>query len=715
MKRTTLCLAFHNHQPVGNFPWVFDSAYHQAYLPLVECLERHPAVRVSLHYTGPLLDWLERERPEFLDRVTGLVQRGQVEMMTGGYYEPILPSIPDVDRVGQIRKLTDYVAHRFGYQATGMWLAERVWEPQLPQALRAAGVDWTIVDDTHFKMIGLTDADLTGYYLTEDQGHLLKVFATSKRLRYVIPWASVAEVISELQGMASEDPDLVAVMGDDGEKFGVWPGTYDHCWTHGWMEQFFQQVEANAAWLQLIPVGEYARAHSARGRVYLPTASYAEMLEWALPAAAGAEYHRVFHEAESQHRDDLTRFLRGGFWRNFLVKYEEVNTMHKKMLRAHHKAYATGAPPDAVALDELWQGQCNCPYWHGVFGGIYMTDVRSATYRHLIRSERRSDEIARGTSPWIASEQTDFDCDSRLEAIIESGAGAYLFAPALGGSLVEWDARAAAHNLVSVMTRRPEAYHETLRASAGAAAVDESGGAKTIHDVVRVKEAGLERFLAFDWYRRACLLDHFLPVGVTREDFANCRYPEAGDFVAAPYNVEIMTEASRAVITLQREGTVKIEDATWSVEVAKAVEIDARRAGFLARYTVTNRSPRALQSNFGVELNLNLLGGGGNPTAYRRLGTALESQNRFDAAGEASDVAEVVAGNEHLGIEVRFAVNRPATTWWSSIESISSSEGGFERVHQGSALLFQWPLKLAPAETFQIVLTADVAERSVES
>ena len=25
----------------------------------------------------------------------------------------------------------------------------------------------------------------------------------------------------------------LAFMGEDGEKFGVWPGTHEHCWTNG--------------------------------------------------------------------------------------------------------------------------------------------------------------------------------------------------------------------------------------------------------------------------------------------------------------------------------------------------------------------------------------------------------------------------------------------------------------------------------------------------
>ena len=104
-QRISLALALHNHQPVGNFGWVFGDVYDTAYRPMLDALDRHPRVRLALHYTGPLLDWLRAERPEFVDRLAGLVARGQVELLGGGYYEPVLASLPERDRIGQLRKM----------------------------------------------------------------------------------------------------------------------------------------------------------------------------------------------------------------------------------------------------------------------------------------------------------------------------------------------------------------------------------------------------------------------------------------------------------------------------------------------------------------------------------------------------------------------------------------------------------------------------------
>ncbi|HEU0001880.1 MAG TPA: alpha-amylase/4-alpha-glucanotransferase domain-containing protein, partial [Ktedonobacteraceae bacterium] len=415
-----LGLVLHNHQPVGNFPWVFQQVYEEAYLPMIEALERHPTVRLALHYTGSLLDWMEEAQPAFLKRIAALVERKQVEMVSGGYYEPILPAIPDSDKLAQIRRLTERIGRDFGTQASGMWIAERVWEPGLPRLLREADIEWTILDDAHFKSAGLDDSDLYGYYATEDQSSVLKVFATSKSLRYSIPWKPASETIEILRALATPDGRRIVVMGDDGEKFGSWPDTQEYCWGSGgkagWVEELFRLLEMNSDWLHTIPLGEYARRYPALGRIYIPTSSYIEMSEWALSARKSYAFDKLLRKLEDEHRDDILQFMRGGFWRNFLVRYSEVNNQHKKMLRVHDHVYEAGAKKEA-GIEHLWKAQANDTYWHGLFGGIYTAHMRSAIYHHLIKAENAADAITMGSEPWQRFEFTDFDRDSQDELL----------------------------------------------------------------------------------------------------------------------------------------------------------------------------------------------------------------------------------------------------------------------------------------------------------
>ena len=703
-----LGLLLHNHQPVGNFPWVFQQVYEESYLPMIEALERHPQVRLSLHYTGSLLDWFAEAQPTFLERIAALIKRGQVEIVGGGYYEPILPSIPDSDKLTQIRRLSERLAQDFGIEPTGMWIAERVWEPNLPRFLREAGIEWTILDDVHFKNVGLEDRDLYGYYATEDQSSVLKVYATSKALRYTVPWRPVHETIETLRSLATFDGNRIAVMGDDGEKFGSWPETGPYCWGHdgqsGWVEEFFTALEQNSGWLHTTPLGEYARAYPALGRIYIPTSSYIEMTEWALPPEKSYTFGKLLHQLEHDKQDELLQFMRGGFWRNFLVRYPEINNQHKKMLRVHS---LLAHHHDAHAQTHLLKAQANDTYWHGLFGGIYMGHVRSAIYHHLIKAEQIADRVHRGDVPWQHYSLTDFDFDTQDELLVESDQQNLYFDLQRGGTLFEWDMRRSSHNLTSVMTRHQESYHRTLREheqerrrvqaqQSRAASTQEGGEPISPHSAVRTKEPDLDRYLVIDRYRRNSLIDHFLPSGLTLSDFAQVRFEEQGTFVEQPYEAHVQQNAEGMTITLSREGIVKRAGAMspLSVRVTKTLFLPIGKEQLAIRYTIENLSQSRLQTTFATEWNVHLLGGGANDQAYYRVANHTLEDSHFDSTGEVAAVQDFHIGNTWIQQDIGFALSTPATLWRFSIETVTGSEAGFERNHQGSCFALLWPLLL---------------------
>ena len=223
MSGVRLILALHNHQPVGNFEGVFEASFRDAYAPFLDVLEAYPEIPIALHTSGPLLEWLGANRPEYVARLRKLVETGRLEILGGAFFEPILTMIPTRDRLGQIREYSAYLADLFGRPIRGMWVAERVWEQNLASSLVDAGIEYTVLDDYHFERAGLEKNDLFGYYLTEDDGRLLKVFPGSERLRYFIPFHEPHETYEYLRRLAAERPGAVVVMADDGEKFGGWP------------------------------------------------------------------------------------------------------------------------------------------------------------------------------------------------------------------------------------------------------------------------------------------------------------------------------------------------------------------------------------------------------------------------------------------------------------------------------------------------------------
>ncbi len=722
MPKVQFIFAIHNHQPVGNFEFVAEEAYQKAYLPFVGVLERHPKIKITLHYTGILYHFFEQRHPEFIDMLRKLVEEGRAEILSGGFYEPILTVLPEADKVGQIRALSDFIRKKLGYDAQGMWLAERVWEPHLPKCIADAGINHVVVDDFHFKMAGLHDDELDGYYLTEEQDGLVRIFPGSEKLRYLIPFRPPAETIDHLAGLRSTERNRLMVMADDGEKFGVWPETYHTVYEEGWLERFFALIEQNGEWLETTTFSEYLAKEPARGKVYLPTASYMEMGEWTLPTRAMKEYE----EALAKVRDlpdfgGLRPFIKGGIWRNFLAKYPESNHMHKRMVMASRKTHEALELPagrgvksaDAARMiDHLYQSQCNDPYWHGVFGGLYLPHLRSAVYEHLIQAEYLADTMLRGQRSgvrgqgtkkekaqpsWLEIETGDFDMDGSEEVMLNSEVMNLFIDPAEGGRISEFDWKPRPFNLTNTLTRRREVYHEKiLRMVRDTAAGAEGGGAKTIHERVSVKEEGLQYHLLYDWYTRGSLLDHFFGSGVDLASFMRSEYYEAGDFVLGSYAAKQRKQGNSAVVTLSREGNV----AGLGIRLTKDVSLRRSAAEFLVRYEIANLSGEELNTAFGCEFNFSLLAGNAFDRYYDIPGHTLDKRN-LASFGETNNVNQVSLVDEWLKLKLTLAFSQPASLWRAPVETVSQSEAGFERVYQSSMVMPVWRISLLPGKTWE--------------
>jgi alpha-amylase len=599
-----------------------------------------------------------------------------------------------------------------------MWLAERVWEPHLPRAIARAGVDHVVVDDFHFKMAGLHDSDLDGYYLTEEQGDQIKIFPGSEQLRYLIPFHRPEETIEHLATLRSAERNRLAVMADDGEKFGVWPETYHTVYEEGWLERFFTLLDQNSEWIETTTFSDHIRKEPARGRIYLPTASYMEMGEWTLPTAAMEEYDNALTLLKGMPDGGKIRpFIKGGIWRNFLTKYSESNHMQKRMLMVSRKVHKALNAPGSNAkidreaphmIDHLYQSQCNDAYWHGVFGGLYLPHLRSAVYEHLIQAEYLADKALKTQGPvlrgkgtpkkaepssWLEIEQGDFDGDGSEEVMLNSELLNVFVDPAEGGRITELDWKPRYFNLMNTLTRRREGYHDKI----AHAAKDTAGGeAKTIHDRVVVKEEGLQHLLQYDWYNRASLLDHFLETGADLASFMRSEDCEAGDFVLGNYTASVRKQKDAVVLVLEREGTA----AGLRARLRKTLLLRPSHPEFVVRYEIANGDRAELNTTFGSEFNFSLLAGNAPDRYYEIPGQVLDKRNLV-SVGETNNVGRVSLVDEWLKLKVTLVFSQPAILWRAPVETVSQSEAGFERVYQSSMVMPLWRISLAPGKAWK--------------
>ncbi|MDX2059890.1 MAG: 4-alpha-glucanotransferase, partial [Gemmatimonadales bacterium] len=194
----------HLHQPVGNFGSVFEQHLDQVYRPLLEALDRGGAWPVTLHVSGPLLDWLERHARSYLDLLGGHVAAGRIELLLAGYDEPILAVLSRDDRLEQLGRMREALRRRFGVEATGLWLTERVWEPDLAEDLARAGVEYALVDDRHFLVAGFEREQLHRPFLTESGGRTVALFPIDERLRYLVPFQPPSDLAAYFRRLRAD-------------------------------------------------------------------------------------------------------------------------------------------------------------------------------------------------------------------------------------------------------------------------------------------------------------------------------------------------------------------------------------------------------------------------------------------------------------------------------------------------------------------------------
>lgn len=659
-RSVALLLGVHAHQPVGNFESVLEDAHARCYGPFLRVMHEYPAFHFAIHISGWLLEYMLKHFPEEMALLREMVERGQAELFGAGFTEPVLASIPVRDRIGQINTLSHFLAEKLGHAPQGAWLTERVWESAVVPALAEAGIKYVTVDDYHFMCAGKQTDALNGFYTTEEDSRHVDLFPISEALRYRMPFSAADEVVGYLESLAGEggqDGELpAAVYFDDIEKFGIWPETYNWVYERGWLRQFIEGV-LNSDVIKPMRYADYHRQARTKGVVYLPTTSYIEMNEWTLPVPAAHHYADLVAQERQHQRYDVTKpFVRGGIWRNFLMRYPESNWMHKRMLGLSQRYHSL--PPDlqnAQMLKALYEAQANDAYWHGLFGGLYLPHLRRAVYHALINLEALLDQVEERP----AIEALDLDLDGHDELFIQNGSLQAVVKLDETAAVVELDSYALGHNFGDTLTRQPEHYHRKIHATGEHQSHGE--GIANPHEQMGSKHEILPGDLDTDTYRKALFHDSWLDNGA---------------------NIQIR---------YQQDGRPKPEFSGFLPGGDAAfLHKQYRLEGNALQVTYQALDVIGVSGRLRVELNLAMPSCDGPAGRFRLQDDILGG---FGQALSMDEWQELFLDDDVLGGTLHLRSSVPANYFSYPHCSVSQSEAGFEKIMQAVTMVLEWPLE----------------------
>ncbi len=652
METVKLLFGTYNSQPAGSDDYQFEKAYQEAYKPFLTVLYNYPQIRVVLHYSGILLEWLEKNHPEFLMLLNEMVKRKQVELLGGGFYDPILPMIPGPDRIGQIELLTTFIRKRFGKRPRGSWITRQIWEPSLVYMLNSSGMDYIFLEDTQFLEAGADEKDLIAPCITEDQGKIINVFPISSEFHSLIPYESPEKVIQTIIDYGAKRDTVVLSILESGENYGLRNKTGKICYQDGWFERFFTLLIENDN-LELVSPGIFLKNYIPEKKFYFPCTVFTN----GMPVL----------KTKEKIRENAGECTVKPFFRQILTKYPESNLLYAKMIYTNILVNQIRGDKyrKKTAREELWRGQCNNAYGYVLPGGIYCSRLRKAAYNALIEAEKITHEKGIFIPSVIA---VDFDMDGRKEYLYQGNElNAYIHEK--GGILFELDFLPKSWNYLDSMSRYLEP--EVKNATNGK--------------------------LVEDKYLRKSFIDHFFYKSESIENFDSMEYREAGDFIHAYYSVKDF-DRDKKKLKLKAENEVGSEEEGVEIEIEKTYSFNGNKIH--VDYKITNKDEKDFSSVFGIELNLALASKG--LESQRIYNTTKQKGNEVSVEpNEVKEVREFTIQDIPNNVEIKLNTDKASNVWVLPLETVTPGENGLETIYQSTVFVPRWQIKLKPGDAWK--------------
>jgi len=490
----------------------------------------------------------------------------------------------------------------------------------------------------------------------------MKIFPINKTLRYILPFKPSSEVVNYIESLADEKTNA-AVIFDDGEKFGIWPKTYEWVYEKEWLRSFIEKILANDK-IESILYKDFIYKHPPLGIAYLPTTSYFEMGEWSLRADDAVRMEKMKEALSKDGFDEISieKFVKGTIWKNFLVKYSEANRIHKRVLELSKKRVKSKEYEET-----LFKAQTNDVLWHGVFGGLYLPNLRDNAYRFIIECEN-----LRSKKEKIKVKDINFD--GYKEAKFSNENIIAIFDSKEGGQLTELSVRDKAFNFQNTLTRYKESYHQKILENREFHIENKSEGEgiETIHSFREEDIKKYKKLLKFDWYIKNSFIDHITDKSFTLDSFDNCTFWEYGDFANQPFSLE----KDKNEVIFKREGGIYKDSKKYETLLTKRFSL---KDNFLT-FDINLNTENMENLFYVLECNFH----------FASLNEITINGETFEKVKILNDVDEVIIKDFYTEKEIQFVFDKKSDLYLCSLDTLSQSEAGFETINQGISLGFKF-------------------------
>jgi alpha-amylase len=734
-----LLLVIDHRLPFGSSPEVFEAANARAWQPLAQELFRASGVRVALHYSGAVLDWLETNNYALLTNVREMVGRGQVEVVGGPRHDTVIHSVPSRDIQGQIKEHSKNIERLCGQRPRGLILPKGAWDPVIPRTLARTDMAYALLDQRLVQAGGHSAID--GWCITEREGQSMALFPTDERMRLFFPWGSPKQLFIELHKRMNSGQELLSVV-IPALWLGMVPGSQRRCWEKRWVLALLRGLRSQSAWLKtVLPTGFLERQRPA-ARVYPCAGVPSEVSLSGMPEDAGILYESLQHtlsRGDDPVLNDASRWLLGAPWDAVLTRNDAANRLHKYSLRVSNQVARLQKRVERSLLprdewdalrEQLYQGQ-GADYLDSR-GGLRDARLRHFAWQALTTADCHARRLL-GRLDRLQFKLMDVESEGEDAVEVVSPSYRVLIRPNAGGSISALQIWGMG-NLVNTFARQRETWFRSLEQSTRLPALvqsedSESPGVVIDADPTDVSELhdgstpqpwpalpelppleGLsDAMLTRDKHRRLLFQDHFLSPQTTLANLVLGQYPEVGDFMDAPYQLirAEREDQDDVVVTLAKDGLVSVGKHQRLVRIDKRYHFRAASDSIHLEYQISNRYQEPIQTRFAVELNINL-DGQINSQRFMLMGSDRRRIG-MKRVGSRGDVKQMSVVWEDLKFRLQISSSIPAEAFFFPVFSPIRHPYGYLHGYQNTCIFLVWPMEMWGAEhkLLELVVSTD--------
>ncbi len=664
MNKLKVILGAHNHIPLGSTNEEFELTYQSKLKPLITSLYKFPKIPTVLHYSGVLLQWLEKHHPEFFMLLEELVNRKQVEILGGGFYEPLLPLLPLTDKIGQVEMLTTYLRKKIGKRPRGCWLPGMVWEQNLTGALQASGMDYIFLNETQFIAAGFKGSETQRPCITEDQGKTIIVY----------PIQNYEDIKNEGE-FKQYLRSLVAPQGDDNDRIvSFFPQDFTFLRNledtqEEAISRFFGVLAFMEDQIELTLPSRSLRTIKIYKKAYFPNSADPQTMYWAMDTERKKNFDTLRRLETQGLIPGATSFVFGAFPRQFLVRYPEANGIYSKMMYTHILINQLRGDKyrKRTAREELWKAQGCDGFWHIGNGGVYKNSLRKAMYRSLLEAEKISRERGIFTPSILAF---DFDLDGEREYLLQ-GAEINGYIKTEGAGLIELDYLPKAWNYLDTFSRKRESYHEV---------------------------AGVE-----DGYRRAAFLDRLLAPEATLAQAMEGRFPHSRCLFRKSYemiNIDKVKQGITFKLMSDEEGPFN------TVEVEKTYYL--KKNVLFVHYKLINRGVDPKRFNFSTQVDLSFAGDSETDQEIEKIEADQKRHLNLENQ-EARNADGLVFHDLNNGVTLTLDSSTSFDAWIMPIRTPCRMNDTMVDEYQSTCVIVTKPVILAPEESWETQFSLQIS------